>query len=65
MITNSMKDGVVQYGDTFLEGNLYNQRSIERKMVKAIQHYSATENQEIMKGLLIANQIIKGTKTVK
>jgi hypothetical protein len=64
MITDSMKDGVVQYGDTFLEGKLYNQRSLEHRLTKAIQVYSETESQDFMKGLLTATQIIKGLKNV-
>lgn len=64
MITNSMKDGVVQYGDTFLDGKMYNQRSLEQRLVKAIQVYSATESQDFMKGLLTATQIMKGLKNV-
>lgn len=64
MITDSMKDGVVQYGDTFLDGKMYNQRSLEQRLVKAIQVYSATESQDFMKGLLTATQIIKGLKNV-
>lgn len=64
MITNSMKEGVVRYGDTFIDGSVYRQRAIEQRLAKAIQVYSATESQDFMKGLLTATQIMKGLKNV-
>jgi hypothetical protein len=64
MITNSMKDGVVKYGDTFIQGAQHNQKSTERRLVEALQYYSATENQDFMRGMLIANQILKGDRMI-
>lgn len=60
MITNSMKEGVVRYGDTFIDGSVYRQRAIERKLLEALRHYSGTDNQEFLKGLMLANEIVSG-----
>lgn len=63
-ITGSMKDGVVQYGDTFLEGKVQNQRATEQRLTEAIRYYSAVETQDYVRGFLVAIQIVKGQKMV-
>jgi hypothetical protein len=59
MITNSMKDGVVQYGDTFLDGTRYNQKATERRLTEGARFYSGTKSAEFMQGYLAANKIVK------
>jgi len=61
-ITEAMKKGLVNYADTFIDGKIQNQRATEQKMLEAIRYYSAVENQDFMRGILIANQIIKGDR---
>jgi hypothetical protein len=64
VITGPMKDGVVQYGDTFIQGVQHNQKSTERRLMEALQHYSAFESQDFMRGMLVANQILKGDRMI-
>ena len=59
MITNSMKDGVVQYGDTFLDGTRHNQEATERRLIEGARHYSETKSLEFMQGYLAANKIVR------
>lgn len=65
MITNSMKDGVVRYGDTFIDGSVYRQKAIERSLFEALRHYSGTDNRELLRGLMLANEIVKGTHIIE
>jgi len=59
MITNSMKDGVVQYGDTFLDWTRYNQKATELRLLEGAKFYSGTKSPEFMQGYLAANKIVK------
>ena len=59
MITDPMKDGTVQYGDTFLEGSRYNQKATERRLIEGARYYSGTKSFEFMQGYLAANKIVK------
>jgi len=59
VISDPMKDGVVQYGDTFLEGTRYNQKTTERRLVQGARFYSGTKSFEFMQGYLAANKIVK------
>jgi hypothetical protein len=59
MITDPMKDGVVQYGDTFLEGSRYNQKATERRLVQGARFYSGKKSSEFMQGYLAANKIVR------
>jgi hypothetical protein len=59
MITDPMKDGTVQYGDTFLDGTRYNQKATERRLIQGARFYSGTKSPEFMQGYLAANKIVR------
>jgi hypothetical protein len=59
MITDPMKDGTIQYGDTFLDGTRYNQKATERRLIQGARFYSGTKSFEFMQGYLAANKIVK------
>jgi hypothetical protein len=59
MITDPMKDGTIQYGDTFLDGTRYNQKATERRLIQGARFYSGTKSPDFMQGYLAANKIVR------
>jgi hypothetical protein len=59
MITDPMKDGTIQYGDTFLDGTRHNQKVTERRLIEGARYYSGTKSLEFMQGYLAANKIVR------
>ena len=63
-ITDPMRNGLINYGDTFIDGKVQNQRATEQKLMEAVRYYSAIENQDFIRGFLVANQIVRGERIV-
>jgi len=59
MISDPMKDGTVQYGDTFLEGTRHSQKATERRLAQGAMLYSGTKSLEFMQGYLAATKIVR------
>jgi hypothetical protein len=59
MITDPMKDGTIQYGDTFLDGTRHNQKVTERRLIQGARFYYGRQSPEFMQGYLAANKIVR------
>jgi len=58
-ITDAMLNGQVDYGDTFIDGRQFNQKSIERRLIEGARFYTGTKSSEFIQGYLAANKIVK------
>ena len=58
MIQNN---GITQYGDTFLEGVVHNQRKTDERLVKAIKKAQGfREDAQLIRGMMLALKITRG-----
>lgn len=54
-------NGVTQYGDTFLEGVVHNQKKTDERLASAIHRAQGFgESRDVIRGMMLALKIIRG-----